>query len=78
MTILGLKPGGLYFLEFLHDSWCPTLTTGKDSDCQCRPTWQLHQDAAHFVRTEALGREQRRNAQREAAKALRKAKRGAR
>ena len=70
MDMLDVKSGGVHFLEVAHDAWCPTLMTGNGNDCQCSPTLRLHQDTDYFIRSETLNRRQRRKAQREAEKAL--------
>lgn len=71
-----LKPGTVGFIEVLHDDHCPTLASGNGNDCQCSPVVRLHSDADYFVKSQNLMREQRRKAEREAAKAMRKATKG--
>jgi hypothetical protein len=70
-----LQPGAVTFMEVRHESWCPTLASGKGGDCQCTPTTHLHNDEQHYLRTEMQSRAARRRAAREAAKAMRRAAR---
>lgn len=65
-------PPGLVFVDMRHDAWCPTLASGNGNDCQCRPEVAFT-DEKRFVRTVVQGRRERRKAEREAAKALRRA-----
>lgn len=60
------------FLQVLHDDDCPGAN-GDPENCVCQPAVHAHRDAARFASTYVRSREQRRQAERATAKALRRA-----
>ena len=71
------KPGQVNFAVVKHDDGCPTLLSGNGFDCECNPTMELVKEK-HWVDVVVRDRKARRKAEREAAKAMRKAARGTR
>ncbi len=63
---------GLNFILMHHDDGCLALETQRSSDCSCNPISEIATQR-RFMAAVAQTRQQRRKAEREAQKALRKA-----
>ena len=66
---------GLRFLVMRHDAWCPAIESQRATDCRCKPIKQVMTEAG-WAAAVATTRSRRRKAAREAAKAVRKARKG--
>jgi hypothetical protein len=67
----------LQFLEVGHDPQCPGRWM-DGQECDCKPTLRFHSDVQRYLAGQTVNRAQRRAAEREAARAVRRAMRGRR
>ena len=67
-------PPGVSFVVMRHDALCPALESENTLDCTCKAEFELT-TARRFVDAVARTRAERRKAEREAAKAMRRAAR---
>ena len=66
-------PKGIHFALMRHDSHCPVIHSQNSGDCVCDPVLDITTQAG-FEASVAQNRKQRREAARQAEKAVRKAR----
>jgi hypothetical protein len=74
MTDLNLKRGEVNFVLMKHDADCPAKETQSMLDCRCEAEFEITSEAG-WISAVKQTRAERRKAQREAEKVLRKARR---
>jgi hypothetical protein len=63
---------GVLFLAVLHDAGCPAEHSQNFEDCNCHPTFEIHNNQAFYESSFKGTRAERRAAQRAERKAQRK------
>lgn len=71
-----LKPG-IHYVQYLHDDDCPTIHTQNMADCVCHKLEMRLSDEEQVNADINRNRAARRKAEREAAKAIKRARGGA-